>query len=98
MDAALGRKEEAIREGQHACELLPLSKDAWNGLEPLRSLAAIYAWTGETDRAIRQLEQLLAAPVSRIDYGDLNLHPDWDALRGDRRFQDMIASLASNGR
>ena len=94
IDAALGRREEAIREGRRACELLPLSKDAWFGPMHLRSLAKIYAWTGEKDLALATLEQLLTNQVSRIDYGDLKLDPDWDSLRGDPRFEKIVASLA----
>jgi len=93
VDAALGRKEEAIREGRRACELLPISKDAWHGPIYLRALAEIYAWTGEKESALAQLEQL-AAQVPGIDYGDLKLDPGWDRLRGDPRFERLVASLA----
>ena len=94
VDAALGRKEEAIREGRRACELLPLSKDAWFGPGQLLSLAKIYAWTGEKDLALAQLETLAAQAVGSIDYGELKLDPDWDPLRGDPRFEKIVASLA----
>jgi len=94
VDSALGRKEEAIREGRRACELLPLSKDAWFGPGQLRSLAKIYACTGEKDLALATLEQLLNNRVSGIDYGRLKLDPDWDPLRGDPRFEKFVASLA----
>src|SRR5207249_2748591 len=93
VDAALGRKEEAIREGHRACELLPLSKDAWFGPLRLRALASIYAWTGEKELALAQLEQL-AAQVPGLDYGDLKLDPNWDPLRGDPRFEKIVASFA----
>lgn len=93
IDAALGRKEEAIREGRHACELLPVSIDAWFGPLQLRSLACIYAWTDEKELALTQLEQL-AAQVPAIDYGELKLDPNWDPLRGDPRFEKLVAALA----
>lgn len=92
MDAALGRKEEALREGRRACELLPVSKDAWFAPDH-RSLAKIYAWIGEKELALSQLETV-AAQIIGIDYGELKLDPDWDALRGDPRFEKIIASLA----
>ncbi len=57
IDAALGRKEEAVREGQHACELLPMSKDAWIGPSYVAQLAVIYAWVGEKELAIDKLEE-----------------------------------------
>jgi TolB-like protein len=84
-DAALGRKE-AISEGRHAAELLPITKDAMTGAEILRNLAITYAWLGEKNLAIKQLEELLPlyAPIS---YGQLRLHPWWDPLRDDPRFE-----------
>jgi serine/threonine protein kinase/Tfp pilus assembly protein PilF len=94
VDAALGRKEEAIAEGRRACELLPLSKDAWFAPAYLRYLASIYAWTSEKDLALKQLEDLAALKVSAIDYGDLLLDPNWDSLRNDPRFQKLVALFA----
>jgi TolB-like protein/Flp pilus assembly protein TadD len=93
IDAALGRKEDAIREGRRACELLPLSKDALDGASYVRNLAMIYAWVGEKDLALEQLA--LAAKISAgITYGELKLFPQWDTLRGDPRFEKIVASLA----
>jgi tetratricopeptide (TPR) repeat protein len=97
VDAALGRKDEAIREGRHACELLPLSKDAWFGPMHVRRLAVIYAWLGEKDLALAELEALAAQPFVKLqygEYGDLKLNPEWDPLRGDPRFEKLVASLA----
>jgi TolB-like protein/class 3 adenylate cyclase/Tfp pilus assembly protein PilF len=88
-DAALGRKENALREGRRAVELLPLTKDAITGGEILRNLAIIYAWTGEKDLAIKQLEELLPL-YSPLSYGQLRLHPWWDPLRDDPRFEKIV--------
>jgi TolB-like protein/DNA-binding winged helix-turn-helix (wHTH) protein/Tfp pilus assembly protein PilF len=88
IDAALGRKEDAIKEGRHACELLPISKDAWAGPYYVKDLASIYAWTGESDLALDQLE-LLAA--KGLHYGELKLSPEWDPLRSNPRFEKLIA-------
>jgi TolB-like protein/class 3 adenylate cyclase len=85
-NAALGRKEDALREGRRAVELLPVTKDAMTGAELLRNLAIIYAWTGEKDLAIKQLEELLPL-YGPISYGQLRLHPWWDPLRDDPRFE-----------
>jgi tetratricopeptide (TPR) repeat protein len=93
VDAALGRKEDALREGRRACELLPLSKDAWYGPRQLRAMAKIYAWTGEKELALAQFENFGPRTV-RLNYGDLKLNPDWDPLRGDPRFEKIVASLA----
>jgi tetratricopeptide (TPR) repeat protein len=54
-DAALGHKDEAIREGRRAVELMPVSKDAIRGPLLIQYLAVIYAWTGEKDLALEQL-------------------------------------------
>ena len=89
IDAALGRKEDALREGRRAVELLPITKDAFAGAELVTNLAIIYAWLGEKDLAIRQLEEVLQMP-SHISYGQLRLHPFWDPLRGDPRFEKLL--------
>ena len=93
VDAGIGRKEEAIREGRRAVELLPVTKDAINGALLIEFLAVIYAWTGEKDRALEQLA-LAARIPSDVSYGQLCLHPYWDPLRGDPRFEKIVASLA----
>jgi len=94
VDAALGNKEAAIREGQRAVELIPVSKSAIEGPMLARYLAVIYAWTGDKDRAIERLAEVAKLPGSFLSYGHLRLHPFWDPLRGDPRFDNIIASLA----
>jgi tetratricopeptide (TPR) repeat protein len=90
-DAALGRKEDAIREGRRAVELLPVTKDMMAGGIVLANLAIIYAWTGETDLALEQLATAIRFPSSNfLSYGQLKLHPFWDPLRGDPRFEKLI--------
>ncbi|HLW36563.1 MAG TPA: hypothetical protein VKS98_12980, partial [Chthoniobacterales bacterium] len=93
IDAGLGRKEDALREGRRACELLPISRDAIDGPAVAVNLAQIYAWTGEKDLAIQQIEVIERTPT-RLSYGLLKLHPYWDSLRGDPRFEKIVASLA----
>jgi tetratricopeptide (TPR) repeat protein len=92
IDAGLSHKSEAIAEGQRACELLPLSKDAWDGVTYVLYLAEIYAWVGEKDLALQELER--AKIPCGVVYGDLKMSPKWDALRGDRRFDQILASVA----
>jgi serine/threonine protein kinase/TolB-like protein/Flp pilus assembly protein TadD len=94
VDAALGNKEDAIREGEHAVELIPASKSAIEGSVLIQYLAIIYAWTGDKDRAIERLAEAAKLPGSHVTYGYLRLHPLWDPLRGDRRFEAIVASLA----
>jgi hypothetical protein len=90
----LGNKEEAIREGQRAVELIPVSKSAIEGPMLIRYLAVIYAWTGDKDRAIERLAEVAKLPGSFLSYGHLRLHPFWDPLRGDPRFEALVASFA----
>jgi TolB-like protein/Tfp pilus assembly protein PilF len=93
IDAGLGRKDDAIREGRRAVELVPISKDALDGTDMMLNLTIIYAWTGEKDLALKQLAEAAQVP-STLTYGWLRLHPDWDPLRGDPRFAKIVASLA----
>jgi len=95
IDAVLGNKEDAIREGERAVELTPVSKNAIEGATLVRYLAVIYAWAGEKDRAIQRLAETTYLPGSHVSYGYLRLHPLWDPLRGDPRFEAIVASLAS---
>ena len=89
IDAGLGRKVDAIREGRRACELLPMSKDAVDGVAFVVNQAQIYAWTGEKDLAIEQLSMALKVP-NDLHYGEMRLHPLWDPLRDDPRFEKLI--------
>jgi TolB-like protein/Tfp pilus assembly protein PilF len=93
IDAGLGRKEEALREGRHAVELLPVTKDSIDGAELVKYLGVIYAWCGEKDLAIQQIAATLRIP-STLSYGNLKLHPYWDPLRGEPRFEKIVADLA----
>lgn len=93
IDAGLGRKEEAVREAQRAVELLPLEKDPLTHAELIKDLAVVYAWTGEKEAALDQLKSLLQIPAP-LTYGELRLHPYWDPLQGDARFNQLVAESA----
>ncbi len=93
IDAALGQKEEALREGRRAVELLPVEKDAINGPLMITYLAMIAAWAGDKDLACEQLAIAIRPPTT-VSYGQLKLLPFWDPLRGDPRFEKIVASLA----
>jgi TolB-like protein/class 3 adenylate cyclase/Tfp pilus assembly protein PilF len=93
IDAALGRKEEALREGRLAVELLPIEKDALGGTAMVKYLAMIAAWVGDKDLACEQLASIIRGP-SDLSYGQLKLMPYWDPLRGDPRFEKIVALLA----
>jgi TolB-like protein/Tfp pilus assembly protein PilF len=93
IDAALGRKEEALREGRHSVALLSADQDAINGKRMICYLAMIAAWVGDKDLACEQLAIAIQPPAT-VTYGQLKLLPFWDPLRGDPRFEKIVASLA----
>jgi TolB-like protein/Flp pilus assembly protein TadD len=93
--AALNRKQEAIAEGKRAVELLPESRDAFDGPILTASLAQIYAWTGEFDEAFRLIDHLLGVP-NGLTIPMLKLDPAWDSLRKDPRFQALVDKHAAN--
>ena len=93
VDAALGQKDLAIREAQHAIDLMPVSKDIYDGALVLEGLAQVYVWSGDRDHAIELLQKLVSMP-GYTNYGRLKLHPLWSPLRGDPRFEKIVNALA----
>jgi len=91
--AGLGRKEEAIREGEFAVELMPVSKNAVVGPYRVEDLAFVYALVGEHDKAIDRLEYLLSIPFWN-SVQMLRLDPRWDALREHPRFRQLLGGLS----
>src|ERR1041384_1981157 len=89
IDAALGRKEEALRESRRAVELLPVEKDSIDGLVMIKYLAMSAAWVGDKDLACEQLATAVRYPGG-LSYGELKLMPFWDPLRGDPRFEKIV--------
>jgi TolB-like protein/Tfp pilus assembly protein PilF len=93
VDAGLGRKELAIQEAKHAVDLMPVSKDIYDGALVLEGLAQVYTWTNEPERAIELLQKLVTMP-GYTNYARLKLYPMWNPLRGDSRFEKIVNSLA----
>jgi tetratricopeptide (TPR) repeat protein len=87
--AYLGRKADAVREGQTAVKLLPVSREAYRGANLEAALAVIYATVGMKDQAVDRLKYLLTIP-SQISPGLLQSDPRWSALKGDERFQKLL--------
>jgi TolB-like protein len=94
IDAGLGRKEEALREGRRAIDLLPVEKDSLSGPQMIEYFAMTAAWVGEKDLAWEQLAKAVQLRGGFLSYGRLKLLPYWDPLRGDPRFEKIVASLA----
>jgi tetratricopeptide (TPR) repeat protein len=92
VDAGLGQKELALQEAQHAIDLMPISKDIYDGALVLEGLAQVYTWSGEHDRAIEVLQKLVSMP-SYINYGRLKFQPLWKPLRGNPKFENIVTSL-----
>jgi len=85
-----GRHEDAIAAGQRAVELLPISKDAYDGPLIAAKLAVIYVAAGQSDRAIELLKDLVAVPNGPTP-GTLRAEREWDPLRSDPRFEALTA-------
>ena len=94
VDAALGRKDDAIQEAKHAVELQSISQDAMDGPSHVYSLAVVYAQTNEPDLAFQQLAILARTTSSWTSYGLFKLDPGFDPLREDPRFRKLLAQLA----
>jgi tetratricopeptide (TPR) repeat protein len=97
--AYLGKKPEAIREGQRAVEISPVSEDAFDGHLWLCNLALIHARVGDTAEAVALVEFLLRQPgcVSPVNEASLTLSDlrtrwQWDPLRKDPQFQRILAA------
>ena len=92
----MGGKTLALDEGRRAIALTPLKKDVNNGSHVLQYFAITAAWAGDKELALQQLETGLRAPDASLmlSYGALKLFPIWDPLRGDPRFEQIVASLA----
>jgi tetratricopeptide (TPR) repeat protein len=87
--AGLGRKQEAIWEGQKAVQLLPISKEAFKGYHHAWELTRIYTMVGEYDVAVDRLEYLLSVP-GQLTAAWLRIDPVWNPLRGHPRFQRLV--------
>jgi eukaryotic-like serine/threonine-protein kinase len=91
--AYMGRKAEAVREGQRGVDLLPISRDSSNGPYYQLQLARIYLVVGEPEKALDQLEPLLRIPYY-LSPGWLRIDPTFDPLRSNPRFQKLVAATA----
>jgi len=86
--ADAGRREDALRAGRRATELLPYNRDAWGGGYRELELARIYTILGERDSAFARLEHVLSVPMD-FTPALLRIDPWWAPLRGDPRFRRL---------
>ncbi len=93
IDASLGRKADAIAEGERCVQVLRQMGDHFLAPYCTTLLAAIYANTGEKDLALARLGEVVNQPGNAY-YGFLRLHPLWDPLRGDARFEELLRQAA----
>jgi len=96
IDAGLGNKQAALEEGRRAQELLPVEKDSINAQRLVAYFGIIAAWVGDRDTALDYLTKAASSPGSAdiTSYGLLKLLPFWEPLRGDARFEKVVASVA----
>jgi tetratricopeptide (TPR) repeat protein len=87
--AGLGEKDKAIKEGKRGVELLPISKEAWNGYYKEIDLAQIYTMVGEYDLAINKLDYLLSIP-GELSVPYIKINPVWKPLFNNSRFQQVM--------
>ena len=90
VQAMRGHHDEAMAAGRRAVDLLPTSKDAFDGPMIATKLAVIYAHVGEKNRAIELLADLIAVPNGPTP-GTLRVEPEWDPLRREPAFEKLMA-------
>ncbi|MGH8622272.1 MAG: TPR end-of-group domain-containing protein, partial [Burkholderiales bacterium] len=88
--AHLGRKAEAMGEGERGVALVPFGKDAYTGPYFQHQLARIYIVLNEPEKALDQLEPLLKLPYY-LSPGWLKVDPNFAPLRGNPRFRRLVA-------
>lgn len=99
IDAGLGSQEQAVQEAKRACDLVTFESSAVSAPIVRCNLAVVYAWNGQPDLAISELDQLVNRPAgsnlpAQPTYGDFRRNPVWDPLRSDSRFEALVQKLA----
>jgi TolB-like protein/Tfp pilus assembly protein PilF len=91
-DAGLGLKEEAVREGKRGAELLPVSRDVLSGSAMQVYLAQVHVRVGDNNAALDVLRSaMLQFSGQFLSPALLKLDPNWDPLRSDPRFAQLLA-------
>jgi len=87
--AAVGRKDEAIREALQWYERRTVASNTWYGPFNLMVLTRTYIMVGEYEKAIANLDTLVNRP-SFWSKAFLRVHPLFDPLRSNPRFQKLL--------
>ena len=90
--ARIGDAKNAIKLGNRATEILPISRDALDGPTYEKQLAVIYGLVGENEKALKKIEYLSTIPAG-FHYGELLYEPSFDSIRDEPRFQTVINKL-----
>lgn len=93
--AGLGRKEDAIREGKKAMEMLPLSEDPFMGPRYIVDMAVIHTMLGDYEQALNEIEKVFSIPFG-FSVKSLMLDPRWDPLRSHPRYKQIITKYSSS--
>ena len=94
--AGLGRKAEAVAEGERAVALMPITKDVLTGAGMLACQAQLYVRVGQPDQAIALIDRVLSMPTGGIlSSALLKLDPSWDPLRDDPRFKALLQKYST---
>lgn len=93
--AGMGRKEDAIHQGEKAMEMLPLSVDKFMAPVYIVDMAEIHTMLGDYDQALNEIEEVLSMPFG-FSVKSLMLDPRWDPLRSHPRYKQIIAKYSSS--
>ena len=93
--AGLGQKEQALKVGKKAVELLPISKEAYRGVYRLGDLARIYVMVEEYESALEQLDLLLSIP-GILSTKLLQLDPIWKPLWNHSEFIQLMEKYSES--
>lgn len=88
--ALRGERQSAVREALVSIRQVRESGDAVQGVVTLAFVAELLAWMDARDEVFPILADLASRPALAPTAAGLRLHPIWDPIRGDPRFEDAV--------